>query len=130
MPSAKPIRGAGHPATIADSIASSERVRLAQTALAAALSVPGVVRGDSGRLHAHATPVAGAEALHGVLCAALAGGGYEVTLRLVAELVPLQALAQRVGERVRRRAAAAGLEPALKAISVRFADIESGVPVG
>jgi hypothetical protein len=128
VPSAKPIRGAGYPATTANSIASSERVRLAQTALAAALSVPGVVRGDSGRLHAHATPVPGAEPLPGVVCAALAGGGYEVTLRLVAELVPLQTLAQRVAERVRRRAAAAGLGPALKEIGVHFADIESGLP--
>jgi hypothetical protein len=107
---------------------SSERVRLARIALQAALSVPGVVRGDSGRLHAHATPVADSERLHGVVCAALAEGGYEVALRLVAQLVPLQPLARRIGQRVERSAGAAGLGSALRSVSVHFADIEPGTP--
>jgi hypothetical protein len=105
---------------------SSERVRLARVALQAALSVPGVVRGDSGRMHVHATPVGDSERLDGVMCAALAEGGYEVALRLVAQPVPLQPLARRIGERVERSAGVAGLGAALRSVSVHFADIEPG----
>ena len=109
--------------------ADSERVRLARLALVSALSVTGVVRSDGGRLHAQATPVRGAKPLEGVVCAALAGGGYEVTLRLVATLVPLQPLARDVTVRVRRAAEAAGLGASLESVSVHFVDIERDFPV-
>jgi hypothetical protein len=77
----------------------SERIRLARVALAAALSVPGVARADGGPLRAHRTPVGDSVPLVGVVCAAAADGGYAVSLRLIAGLVPLPALADRITER-------------------------------
>ncbi|MBB4660478.1 hypothetical protein [Conexibacter arvalis] len=50
-------------------------------------------------------------------------GRYGIELRLVAELVPLHALAEAIRARVRRAAAHAGLEASLGEIDVEFADL-------
>lgn len=97
----------------------SDRVRLARTALSAALAVPEIVRGDAGRVPRRVT-VDGEERLEGVLAIAEPDGRYGIDLRLVAELVPLHALAADVRASVRRAAAKAGLEASLGAIDIEF----------
>ena len=127
MPSAGSSRGTAQ-APALGAASDSERVRLARVALSAALAVPGVVRGDAGPMHAHATPVLESEPLRGILCVATADGGYEVSFRLVAELVSLHLLAQRVGERVRAGAKVAGLAQLLRTVNVHFADLDEASP--
>lgn len=104
----------------------SERIRLARVALAAALSVPGVARADGGPLALHRTPVGNSAPLVGVICAAAADGGYAVALRLIAGLVPLPALADRITERVSRAAGNSGLARDLQSVSIHFAGIDAG----
>ncbi len=86
----------------------SERFRLARLAREAALRVPGVVTTDTGPMGLFVT-VGGGERLEGVICAATPEGGYEVSLRLVCELVPLLALGEQVKHAVTRTAALSGI---------------------
>jgi hypothetical protein len=97
----------------------SDRVRLARAALSAALAAPKVVRGDAGPDPQRVTVDAG-ERLVGVLAIAEPDGRYEIELRLVAELVPLHALAEEVRVRVRRAAAHAGLDALLGEVNIEF----------
>ena len=106
---------------------ASERVRLARAALGAALSDPGVVRGDTGALGVIRTRD-GAGALAGVTVAAEAGGRYSVDLHLVTRLVPLRPLADGVIERVHRAASRAGLSAVLGTVSVSIDDVEVAGP--
>ncbi len=96
----------------------SERFCLARLARDAALRVPGVTGTDTGPIGAFIT-VSGGERLEGVMCVATRDGGYEVTLRLVCELVPLLEVGERVKDAVQRTAALA--EIALQSVSVHVA---------
>jgi hypothetical protein len=102
----------------------SERARLATLAREAALTVPGVLRAERDALGAYLTRSVTGELLDGVSASATSGGGYAVSLRLVAALVPLPALGERVAERVHSAAAEAGLDDELESVSVRFTDVE------
>jgi uncharacterized alkaline shock family protein YloU len=63
----------------------------------------------------------GGQRLEGVVCVATKEGGYEISLRLIADLVPLPALSQRVQAAVRRAARTAGL--ALSSVSVEITGV-------
>ena len=101
---------------------ASERVRLARLALEAALGVDGVVAGHAGRLGLRMTADRG-ERLPGVLATALPGGQYGIELHLVAEVVPLPQLAERVRTRVERAAASAGLAAVLGPVGITVEDV-------
>jgi len=101
---------------------SSDRVRLAQVALAAALAVPDVVRAEAGAGLPRLT-AGGPELLIGVSATAQADGRYAIDLRLIARLAPLRPLADHVREGVQAAAARAGLAAALGSVDVEFADV-------
>lgn len=98
----------------------SERMRLARSALSAALGVPGVVRADAGTAGRFIT-AGGGERVEGVLCVAAPEGGYELSLRLVCHLVSLPTL----GQRVQRAVQATGrrLGATIVSVSVHVADV-------
>ena len=98
----------------------STRVRLAQLARAAALATPGVVGLDTGPAGLFLT-VGGGTRVSGVTCAVAPGDGYDVALRLVCALVPLQ----QVGDRVRDAVVTVGAEEriAVRSVSVLIADV-------
>jgi hypothetical protein len=73
----------------------SERVRLAQLARDVALKTHGVAGLDAGPVGAFAT-VGGGHRIAGVTCATAPEGGFDLSLQLVCELVPLRPLAGRV----------------------------------
>jgi hypothetical protein len=100
----------------------SPRAGLARLALGAALTVEGVVRGDAGPLGICAT-VDGQERLDGIIVAASADGRYSVALLLIARLVPLEALAERVRERVSESTRTAGLGELLGSVDITFEDV-------
>jgi hypothetical protein len=104
---------------------SSDRMRLARTAVEAALSVDGVEDVYGGLAGVRAT-WGGGDKVHGVVATAAAGGSVALDLFLVARPVPLGPLAARVRERVARRAAAAGLDGALGPVNIRFEDLAVG----
>ncbi len=96
----------------------SERFRLARLAREASLRVPGVAGTDIGPSGLCVT-VSGGQRAEGVMCVAARGGGYEVTLRLVCELVSLPQLGEQVKATVTRAATRAGI--ALESVSVQVA---------
>ena len=102
---------------------ASTRLQLAGLALDAALTVAGVV-GAAGALES-ATATA-RDRVPGVVVVALKDGRYDVTLHLIAEVVPLHDLADRIRERVIRAATIAGLDPALGPVTVVFEDVVAG----
>ena len=67
------------------------------------------------------TEVTPTERLTGVSCVAAPGGGYDVSLRLVAGLVALHPLGDRVRTAVMQSATVAGV--AARSVSVHFADV-------
>lgn len=101
--------------------AGSLRVRVARTALQAALQAPGVVGSDPGPSRLRVTADPPADLLVGVSATAQADGRYAVDLSLVADMVPLPALAEEVRERVRKRTRGERLEELLGSINVEFA---------
>jgi hypothetical protein len=107
--------------------AVSERVELVRLALRQALVVDGVVGADAGSLGLRVT-LDGSQRLAGVTAAALADGRYGMTLHLVARLVPLHPLAERIRERIERGASLAGLAQVLGPIDIVFEDLAE--PVG
>jgi hypothetical protein len=98
----------------------SPRIRLARLAEQAALRVPGVVRTDPGTAGTFGTASAG-ERITGVRCVAADAGGYEVALRLVCGLVPLDLVAQAVRGAVLAAADRAGI--LVSAVDVHIADV-------
>jgi hypothetical protein len=98
-----------------------QRIRLARAASQAALTVRGVLAMDAGPAGTFMTGASDGERLNGVICVAAPEGGYDVSLRLVAGLVALRPLGQRVRAAVVRVAGFANLE--LAGVSVHFADI-------
>jgi len=102
--------------------APSVRMRLAQVALGAALSVDDVAAAGQGNRFAGAVTVDG-EPLAGVSVIALPDGRYELGLALIARPVALHALADRVRERVTVAAGVADLGERLGPINIIFEDI-------
>jgi len=102
--------------------AASERVELARLALTEALSVDAVTHAAAGPLGTRST-LDGSERLAGVTSAALSDGRYGVSLHLVARVVPLRPLADRIRARIERGASRAGLENALGPIDIVFEDV-------
>jgi hypothetical protein len=105
----------------------SDRLRLARTALAAALEVEGVAAAHAPLPDARSTQSAGAR-VDGVTVVAGADGRYDVGLHLVAAPVPLRPLAERVRDRVATAARIAGLGERLGPVSVRFEDLAEPGP--
>jgi hypothetical protein len=101
----------------------STRLQLARVALDAALTVAGVV--GTARALESATATA-RDRVPGVVVVALKDGRYDVTLHVIAEVVPLHDLADRIRERVVRAATVAGLGPALGPVTVVFEDVVAG----
>ena len=75
--------------------AGSLRVRVARTALEAALQAPGVLGSDPGPSRLRVTADPPADPLVGVSATAEADGRYALDFSLVADMVPLPALAER-----------------------------------
>jgi hypothetical protein len=105
--------------------APTDRIRIAETALRAALGVPGVLEGNGGGRRRLVTGAPGG-ALPGVVAAAERGGRYGVDLYLTAALVPLRPLADRVRRAVAVRVEEIGLGPVLGPVNVTFLDVERG----
>ncbi len=99
----------------------STAARVARLVREAALAVEGVAATSAGWLGRQGTPDRG-EVIPGVVATALREG-YELSLHLVVEPVPLYALADRLREEVRARVAAELPEVALGPISVAFEDV-------
>ena len=104
----------------------SDRVRLARAARQAALTVRGVRGMDAGPAGTFVTGAGDRERLDGVTCIAASEGGYEVSLSLIAGLVALEPLAERVRAAVGRVASFAGIE--LASVSVHFAGLAAEEP--
>ena len=107
------------PPLVESTARGGDRARLASVALGAALSVDGVLAADAGPRGLHAT-ASGGTLVRGVRVVAEPGGRYGVELGLQAGVEPLQPLADRIRERVRRRAEATGLAARLGPVSVTF----------
>jgi hypothetical protein len=103
----------------------SERVRLARAARQTALAVRGVSAADAGPAKLFFTEAGDGTRLDGVTCIAVSSDGYEVSLRLVAGLVPLKPLGERVQAAVLRVAHIAGID--VVRVSVLFVDVTEGV---
>lgn len=88
-----------------------------------------MVGADTGSLGLRFT-VDGGERITGVAVAAAGEGTYDVSLHLVAGLIPLQGLADAIRRRVGRAAKAAGLDPMLGRIDIRFEDIDPAAVAG
>ena len=101
----------------------SVRVRVARAALQAALEVPGVLGSDSGPSGRRVTADPASGPLIGVLATAQSDGRYAVDLSLVADMVPLPALAEAVRARVRKRVDGEQLADVLGAVNVEFASV-------
>jgi hypothetical protein len=99
----------------------SVRVRVARAALQAALATPGVLGSDSGPSRGRVTADPDSDPLIGVLATAQSDGRYAVDLSLVADMVPLPALAEEVRARVRRRVDGEELGDVLGVVNVEFA---------
>jgi hypothetical protein len=108
----------------------SARARLAAIARDGALAVPGVIalaRRAAGS-SAFVTVGVDGEPLHGVLCAAGTGGGYDVSLEIEAALVPLVPLAAAIRASVIELAEADGLADLLDSLSIAFSDVHELAP--
>ncbi len=106
-------------------VGASDRIRLARAARAAMLGVPGVIATDSGATGLHVT-TAGGERLEGIICAATSDGGYDISVRVIAGLVALPDLAERIIAAIDRAATRVGVP--CSGVAVHFADVvESGV---
>lgn len=100
----------------------SDRVVLARIAIGSALKVDGVAEPHLPPVGRRSTRSGGVR-VDGVTVTASPGGGYDVALHLVARVVPLQALGERVRSRVEGAARRAGLAERLGPVSVRFEDL-------
>jgi hypothetical protein len=98
----------------------SDRVRLTRAAREATLRVPGVVATDTGPMGLYVT-VTGGEKIEGIICAAATGGGYDISIRVIAGLVPLNPLSERITAAI--TAAAARVRVPCSSVSIHFADL-------
>jgi hypothetical protein len=104
-------------------VSASLRLRLAAIARGAALATRGVVGLDAGRAGMRMTASGGLR-VDGVVCAALPGERYHVSVHLVAALVALRPLADAVRARVERDVAIAGLADRLGPVDVAVEDVQ------
>ena len=104
-------------------VSASVRLRLAAFARAAALATRGVVGLDAGRAGMRMTASEGLR-VDGVVCAAMPDGRYQVSVHLVAAMVPLRQLADAVRARIERDAAIAGLADRLGPVDVGVEDVQ------
>jgi hypothetical protein len=103
----------------------SDRLRLARAARTATLAVPGIIGTDTGPMGTYVT-VAGGERLEGIICAAANDGGHDVSVRLIAALVPLPQLSVQVTAAIEH--AATRIRVPCSGVAVHFADVvQSGV---
>lgn len=106
-------------------VGSSDRLRLARAAWVAIPGVAGVISTDAGPGGLHVTTARG-ERLDGIICAAASDGGYDVSVRLIAGLVALPDLSDRVAAAIDRAAARVGVP--CSSVEMHVADVvESGV---
>jgi hypothetical protein len=112
--------------TSAQPRASSPRMRLARMAHDVAMRTRGVVRSDIGPGGLFVS-VGDGERVEGVTCVAATDGGYEISLRLVCALVPLQPIAEQVRTVVGAKALTAGIH--VVSVNVQVADV-AGPEVG
>jgi hypothetical protein len=108
---------------------ASLRLRLAALVRAAALSTPGVVGVDPGRMGVQMTASDGLR-VDGVVCAALPGGRYHAAVHLVAAMVPLRPLADAVRARVQRDVTIAGLAERLGPVDIVVEDVRMPAELG
>ena len=100
--------------------AASDRLRIATLARDAALTVAGVDGLDAGPARTFVTAGAG-EVVGGVNCVAAPEGGYDVSLQLVCEIVPLHPLADRVRDAI--AAATAEEQLVAQTVTIRITDV-------
>ena len=98
----------------------SPRVALARRAREAALGVAGVAELDSGVAGQFLT-AGGGERVPGVTCVVAPEGGYDVSLRLVCDLVPLRAVADRVRAAVQE--AGVDARVAVQSVTILISDV-------
>ena len=98
----------------------SDRVRLTRSPRDAALRVPGVLATDAGPMGLYLT-AAGGERFEGIICAAANDGGYDISLRLIAGLVPLPELSDRIVAAITQAAVRIGVS--CSSVSIHFADL-------
>lgn len=103
-------------------VPGSDRVRLAESALEAAMSVDGVTGAHAGSVGLLQT-ISGSSRFAGVRVVAHVEGRYSVELGLRARMVPLNPLAGAVRDRVGQRATRDGLRERLGPVSVTFFDL-------
>jgi hypothetical protein len=99
---------------------TSVRVRLAELAAQTALATPGVAGLDAGPAGLHAT-VGGGTRVAGVTSAAAPHGGFDISLRLVCELVALPALGDRIRREITSAAGSAGL--GVESVSIEIVNV-------
>ncbi len=100
----------------------SPRLALARLAERAALEDPAVHSLDSGPSGLKATRSRDG-LVGGVVCSAVAGGGFSIDLHVVALPEDLHAMSDRVRATVRESAAASGVEDQVRSVSVHVEDI-------
>jgi hypothetical protein len=98
----------------------SDRVRVAQIARETALAMPDVVDLDPGLAGRYVT-IGGGIRVAGVISVVAPEGGYDVSLRLVCEMVALHPLADRVRTAIQSATVDAGLVVA--SVSIHIAEI-------
>ncbi len=113
------------PAAPFPQVGDAARPRLAHLTLEAVSKLPGVVGTDVGPHGMCVTDDPEAGVLRGVSVVAQRDGRYSVDLCLVAELVPLPALGDRIRSAVQERARREGMEEQLGTVTVRFAGVVS-----
>ena len=112
------------PPASSSSAPTTPRAELARVAAAAAMAVDGVLALRAGDPPVFVTDV-GESRIAGVRVVASEPGRYEVGLNVVAGLVPLPALGERVCVVVRERARVAGLDDLLGEVTVRIDDVQA-----
>jgi hypothetical protein len=100
--------------------ASSPRMRLARMAHDVAMRTRGVVRPDVGPGGLFVS-VGDGQRVEGVICVAAPDGGYEISLRLVCALMPLQPIAEQVRTVVGAKAITAGIH--VTSVNVQVAEV-------
>lgn len=95
-------------------------MRLAHMARDVAMRTPGVVRTDVGPGGLFVS-VGDGQRVEGVTCVAATDGGYEISLRLVCALMPLEPIAEQVRTGIGARAVTAGIP--VSSVNVQVADV-------
>jgi hypothetical protein len=100
-------------------------MRLARMAHEVAMRTRGVVRTDGGP-GGRFVSVGDGERVEGVTCVASTDGGYEISLRLVCALMPLEPIAEQVRTVIGAQAAVAGIH--VTGVDVQVVDVAGPEP--